>query len=136
MSNVLVRMQVDDASRQSTCQPRCDICHSGAPHFWAIVGTAAIAAEVAVPKQDQQPVALPKAPTDELSLEDTNTLHARVGSSPDAIGRALYDRDVGEPHDKTTSTGELRVLSGWISAHREIAELNGVSGWARPKQKK
>ena len=60
----------------------------------------------------------------ELALEDTGTIRARVDVPTRAEARALYEHDVSGPDDKTTSLGELRALSARIKARRGIAELN------------
>ncbi len=57
-----------------------------------------------------------------LSLEDTVTARVRIGSPTAAKAGAIYDHDVSDTQDRSTSTGELRMLSGRIRDRRENAD--------------
>jgi hypothetical protein len=74
--------------------------------------------------------------SDELSLEDTGIAHVRIGSHKVGNAPAAFDHDAAKSPDTSKSTGDLRALSKWIAAHREIAELNGETVRVRTKRKK
>ena len=76
---------------------------------------------------------------DELSLEATGALRARVPALADSNAASVYavqEREVRDPESALKSKTDLHTLSRWIAAHREIAELNGTSVRARPKRTK